>query len=302
MNKVRHYCITFWKKPNITSDKVRYAIFGEEIAPTTGKVHWQSYVEFTAPQRISTLYKHFDGDKAIRAEIRRGTRDQAREYCQKDGKYTEYGKWISGQGHRSDLDEVVGKLKNGTKLSEIMLEHPKTYCQYRNGLKDISATVTKNRLLKEVTPEVIVLSGPTGVGKSHRAVHEYGAKYMIKGKNLDWWQDYEGQNTVVIDEYSNNVSCDELLNLTGKRYLPLRLNVKGSHTYANWTRLIITTNLRREQLHSNALPEHRNAMFRRISTWVDLWPIEEAEVDTSDDDSDESFWDEEVQGNTEAWT
>lgn len=268
---------------------IRYIIIGEETCPTTNKTHWQCYIELYNSQRMSWIKKAYE-DNTVHLEARRGTRLQARDYCKKDGKYTELGKWIKGQGHRTDLEEIALSLISGeSSLNEIMEHSPSTYCQYRNGLKDLSALGTKNKIKRdgEIEPHVIVISGPTGKGKTHMAKHTYGGEFMIKGKNLDWWQDYDGEKKVIIDEYSNNVSCDEFLNLTGKRYFPLRLNVKGSHTYAQWTTLIITTNLRKEQLHRNALEEHRNAMFRRIDEWIDLW---------DDDDDDEMDRDEELQG------
>jgi hypothetical protein len=94
--------------------------------------------------------------------------------------------------------------------------------------------------------------------------------YKIEGYNLSWWQDYCGEKIIVIDEYDNNVPITQMLNfLDGYK---LRLNVKGSHTYAAWEEVHITTNLRLEELHANAKPAHRKAFFRRISEIRDFWP------------------------------
>ena len=147
-------------------DKVRYFIAGEEICPKTGKLHWQSYVEFYKPQRLKGTKTIFN-DTTVHIEKRQGTRDEARDYCKKDNKFTEYGTWIKGQGHRTDLETVTQELVDGKKkLSEIMLEQPKIYCQYRNGLKDIAANVTKKNTKSFRELEVVLLSGPTGCGKT----------------------------------------------------------------------------------------------------------------------------------------
>ena len=142
--KVRNYCATYYKKPTETPDCVRYAIYGEEICPKTNKIHWQSYIELTKPMRMTAIKKAYD-DNTIHLEKRKGTREEARDYCKKDNKYEEHGKWIKGQGHRSDLDSVVNKLVEGEKLSDVMMEHPMTYCKYRKGLQDISANVIKKK-------------------------------------------------------------------------------------------------------------------------------------------------------------
>lgn len=264
----RHYCLTFYTKPTITiNDKIRYAIYGEEICPKTKKVHWQSYIELFKPARLSAIKKIYD-DNTIHCEPRRGTRDQARDYCMKDNKYEEYGKWIKGQGHRTDLESVVEELKNGKPLSELMIEQPYIYCQYRNGLKDIAAEIAKRNSPKWRDLDVTLITGPTGSGKTRLAMQH--AEYRIQGTQLAWWQDYQGEDCICIDEYSNDVKITEMLNLLDG--WNLKLNVKGSHTYANWTKVYITTNLKLHQIHSNATEEHRNALFRRINNIISHWP------------------------------
>lgn len=273
--KVRHYCVTFWTKPELLEDYhdcVRYAIYGEEICPETKSLHWQSYIELKNPQRGSYIAKIYN-DKKIKFFVRKGSRDQARTYCQKDDRYEEIGVWIKGQGHRSDLSTVVEELKEGKSLKEVMLDHPKTYCQFRNGLKDISAAIIKDNIPKFRDVRVTLVTGPTGCGKTRLAMSD--ATYKIQGHQMNWWQDYDGDKVICIDEYNNNVSIDELLALLDG-YI-LRLNVKGSHTYAHWDKVYITTNLTIDQLHEKAKSAHRQALFRRITEIV-------------------NFWDEEVQG------
>lgn len=266
----RHYCITFFKEPTVFEhENIRYGIYGKETCPSTGKVHWQSYIELFKPCRIAGLKKIYN-DKTLHAEVRRGTREEARDYCKKENSFTEKGKWIKGQGHRTDLESVVEELQNGKKLSELMIEQPALYCQYRNGLKDISAAVTKNKCKEFRKVEVTMLSGPTGKGKTRQAMELMGGKgYKIEGVNLAWWQDYDQEECILIDEYDNDLKITELLNILDG--YQLRLNVKGSHTYANWNKVYITTNLKRNELHANAKPAHRAALFRRINNFIDLW-------------------------------
>ena len=51
----------------------------------------------------------------------------------------------------------------------------------------------------------------------------------------------------------------------------VRLNQKGTHSYANWNKVFITTNLKPDELHSEAKPAHRDALFRRITIVVNYW-------------------------------
>lgn len=264
----RHNMITFWTKPIISMpEKVRYAVFGEEICPETKNTHWQGYVEFYKPQRASTTYKIFSGDKKIKVIPRRGTREQARDYCMKDGKYEEVGEWTQGQGQRTDLEGIVKELIEDKTLSEVMLDNPSVYCRYRNGLKDISASVIKTNTKEFRKIEVILIIGPTGCGKTRRAMEE--SEYRIQGHNLGWWQDYDQEKVICIDEYNNDINITETLSLLDG--YQLRLNIKGSHTYANWNKVFITSNLTIDEIHSNAKPAHRDALFRRITQIINFW-------------------------------
>lgn len=265
--KSRSYCLTIWEEPPAElPGGVRYAIYGKEICPETKKTHWQSYVEMFGSQRLSFIKKIYG--RTVHAEVRKGTRNEAKTYCQKDGEYVELGKWISGQGHRSDLEEVGTKLIAGDMtLKEVMEETPTLYCKYRNGLKDLASAGVKKKTKAFRKVEVIVLSGPTGCGKTRQAMEE--DPYKITGSNLNWWQDYDGEGTLLIDDYNNDVGITTMLNLLDG--YQLRLNVKGSHTYANWTKVYITTNLKKDELHPNAKPAHREALFRRINKIENLW-------------------------------
>lgn len=97
----RSYCFTSFT-PDVEpvfSDLVRYAIYQQELAPGTSRRHWQGYVEFHSPCRIPAAQRAI-GLPGAHLEPRRGTRDQAREYCRKPESQiefpVEYGTWESG--------------------------------------------------------------------------------------------------------------------------------------------------------------------------------------------------------------
>lgn len=277
MSKVRSYCATFFTKPEKRPEDVRYIILGEETCPTTGRTHWQSYIELYKPMRMNAIKKLFN-DNTVHLEARKGTRDEARDYCMKDNKYEELGDWIKGQGHRSDLAGLAAAIASGTKrVDDIAINDPETYCRYRNGLKDVQAIADK-RLSKAFRHvEVEFISGPTGCGKTRRAM-ESGDVYKVEGTRLSanggmgWFDGYEGEAILVIDEYNNDCNITRLLNLLDG--YQLQLPIKGSCTYARWTKVVVTTNLKPHELHSNAKPEHRNALQRRITTFTSLWDEE----------------------------
>lgn len=264
--KIRNWCATFFTKPTSVPEGVTYLIMGEEICPTTNNVHWQSYLETNKPMRMSGIKKLFN-DKTVHLEPRAGTQEQAINYCKKDGKFEEFGEPTKA-GKRTDLKKIADDIMSGKKtIQNLMVEDPETYCRYRNGLKDIQNLATQT-LTKEFRQlKVTVLSGPTGCGKTRQAMEK--KPFKIEGSALKWWDGYMGEKTILIDEYNNDIPITEMLNLLDG--YELRLPIKGGFTYANWDEVIITTNLKENELHPNSKLEHRRALFRRIHNFVSLW-------------------------------
>lgn len=241
-------------------ETIRGMAWGIEICPTTGKEHRQGFIQFVNKKRLQGVQKFF-GHK-IHVETVKGAIEDNERYCSKDGKYVKYGKFIS-QGYRTDLENIQREINNGANVSDIMENHFDMYCRYRGGIRDYCALATEKRADKWRDVEVTVIFGDTGVGKT-RAACEYDPDcYKIEGDNLQWWDGYRGQKTLVIDEYYNQLKITKLLNILDDR--KLRLDIKGSHTYAFWNKVIITSNVNPREWHQQALPQHLEALERRLA-------------------------------------
>jgi len=75
-------------KFRLMASKATYAIFGREVAPTTGTKHMQCFMYFGNKRRWTTLHKFFDNAWIAPA---RGTPQQNFVYCSEDGDYEQYG-------------------------------------------------------------------------------------------------------------------------------------------------------------------------------------------------------------------
>lgn len=149
--RARGYCITSYdltlleKLPVLVEgQKLRYACGQVEVCPSTGKKHFQGYVEFPTPRTASSA-KDVIGVRTLHIERRlgkaiyclccfalshyhAGSREQARAYATKEDTRSEgpfhWGQWdAGGQGSRSDLEEVKNKLKRGASVADIAEEH-----------------------------------------------------------------------------------------------------------------------------------------------------------------------------------
>nr|QXP07602.1 MAG: replication associated protein [Arizlama virus] len=240
-NPHRSWCFTMFEKPEFKNEFIRYMIYQKELAPSTEKVHFQGYLELTHPEKLSWMKKL---SNSAHWEPRRGTREQARDYCRKTETQVEppveMGEWIKGQGNRSDLNEVCDYAKNHS-MRDVAEEYPSTYVKYYKGLNELKGRLADNKAMRNL--EVIVLWGDTGVGKT-RYVYDNEKIEDIFKLDYDnehvWFDGYNGEKVLLLDDFYGWIKWTMILNLLD-RY-PMRLPIKGSFTYAQWTKVYITSN------------------------------------------------------------
>ena len=120
--------------------KERYVVWQLEKGEQ-GTTHIQGYMEMTTPTRLASMKEWLP---SAHFEPRRGTPQQARDYCMKVESRQE-GPWERGvfggrQGKRSDLDGAVATLKEGG-LAAVAEAHPTTFVQFHKGLAALEKTM-----------------------------------------------------------------------------------------------------------------------------------------------------------------
>lgn len=219
--------------------KYNYLVLGKEICPTTGRKHLQGYIEFPRSNKFSTIKKKLGQTAHI--EARRGTSIQAADYCKKDGDFLEYGK-ISEQGKRNDLLNFYEGIIDGKTVEEITLSdesHIITFIRFNKALKNLESIVNQNA--KRTAPTVVWIHGPGGVGKT-RFVHDFCELYnldiYIKDPINKWWDGYNKQPVILIDDIDINYEYRALLRLLDRyKYQP---ETKGGQVSINSPFIFIT--------------------------------------------------------------
>lgn len=108
---------------------VIHLIFGKEVSES-GTPHLQGYVRFSKRKRVATVKKVI-GDEA-HVEVARNP-VAAVQYCKKDGDFVEFGSWVSEQGKRSDLCEIIQLVQEGhTKPRWWILNNPEYFNKYEH--------------------------------------------------------------------------------------------------------------------------------------------------------------------------
>lgn len=266
----RNWCFTDFKLLKFKSiyesykDIIRYICWGKEICPKTKKEHYQGWVQFFNKKRMGGVKKIFGCNK-IHLEVCQGSEYDNEKYCKKDGKFNSFGKFIS-MGERSDLEQIKKKINDNVKMIDIANDHFGDFLRYHKGIYEYKKLVQQKMCQGFRKVEVIVIEGKTGLGKTKKAMEE--ATFKIHASKLNWWDGYDGDKIICIDEFANQIPITELLGILDG--YNLRLDIKGSFTYANWEKVYITTNLSFDLWYQNAHEEHKRALKRRITNWVKL--------------------------------
>jgi len=221
---------------------VRYLICQLECG---SNLHYQGYVEFTACRKLDWVRRWLPG---AHFEARKGTRQQARDYCQKrDDTYVD-GPWHwpsedafrVNPGHRSDLEGAVAALADGAGIRDIASDHGAVFVKYFKGLERLHALLQDVPSWREVA--CFYIHGRSGCGKTS-AIYEFfepSEVYSLSSKAPLWFDGYCGQPALLIDEYSGLPEREALLRLLDGH--PLDLPVKGSFVRAAWRWVFVLSN------------------------------------------------------------
>ena len=200
-----------------TLGSVKYMVIGFEIGKS-GTPHIQGYVDFLNPRTLGGITSKI---KYAHWEMRKGTWQQAIEYCMKDGDYHVFGERNS-QGERSDLVTLKDNIANGLKVDTIVMDDPIAFHQYGRTLNKIEDLAMRKKFRTEMTMGTWYW-GRTGVGKSHVAFQDFtpDTHYVYPNDN-GWWDGYTQQETVIFNDFRGEVPYNEMLQLIDKFPMTVR--------------------------------------------------------------------------------
>lgn len=274
----RSWCFTTYQEPITTWKNIRYLIYQKEQCPSTNRIHYQGYCELNKSARLVTMKKYVGQGHY---ERRQGTRDQARAYCQKEDSRLEQpkeiGTWLTtnqsntASGTRSDLIATATAIQTGATMTQLAENHPTVMMKYPRGtllLRQIAQQKHANQRMR-VDLKVTVYWGETGTGKTRKVYENQPINDLFKLDRASnngnvWWDGYDGQRVLLIDDFYGWIKYGQLLNILD--IYPLRLDVKGAFTWANWEEVYITSNKSPCNWYQGISPEFEipAALDRRI--------------------------------------
>jgi len=233
-------------------------IIAEELAPTTGTPHIHIAIIFKSSKRWAAMKKLFP-----RADVRqmRG-RWSDQEYLLKEG--NAYIEDNTKQGQRTDIELFVKDAQVETE-QKILEVHPGAWCKYQRAYSRLKEMKEKKASRAFRHLNVIVHWGYTGTWKT-RIAYDLGG-HIWKPSAPEWWNGYEGEEIIIIDEFYGQMRAARFLSLLDG--YQCRLPTKGGFTYARWTTVYITSNVHPDDWYAGKIPESvKQAMMRRIKKVV----------------------------------
>lgn len=262
---------------------VQYLVYQLERADT-GTCHLQGYVvckRKCAMSSLKTTLAHMFGTASPTAHVepRRGTHKQAKEYCMKADSRVK-GPWEAGkepkQGDRSDLKALVKAIRDDHKRPyELVHQFGEKIIKYHRGISYFYNLCFEHEARAKLRKgiRVCVITGPTGCGKTRLIYEKHDPKevFFLTINEKCWFDGYEGEKILVLDDFYGNIKYHYLLRLLD--IYPCRCEVKGSFTWADWDMVYITSNQSPNAWYKKLTGDTGEcpaALWRRITSWVEM--------------------------------
>lgn len=238
---------------------VEYRIIGHENR-NHATYHLQCWITFARAMRFSAVKKFLP-----RAHWEHGKTKDGENYCMKDGDFEiTDNRPKSNQGKRSDLEEVYDTIKSGGNTLDVINKHPGSFIKFSNGISKMMMQLQPKR---DAPPEVTVIWGASGVGKSRRVAETEPSLYWVNHSGR-WWDGYNGEEAVILDDFRGDwMKFHELLRLLD-RY-PTNVEIKGGYVTFNAKRIYITSD-KDPRLWYNVSDSEYDQLDRRITTIMNM--------------------------------
>lgn len=260
-NPVYCWCFTYfpkdegeslkdWLQYQWSSGAWKWLVGQAECAPDTGRIHLQGAGQLGTRKRLSGMKKL---DDRVHWEHMNGSLAQARTYCTKDDTRVD-GPWEFGLpptgGTGTTLQDVCKLVIDGKTEAEIAQEAPDMYVRHYKGIRALHQAIKLGVQKRDWAPELWVLVGPTRTGKTSFVAHNWPDAYWKSKTMGPWWDGYDGQETVVLDD-----CLGDYMTLTDFKRLidryPMDVQVKGGSVPMLAKRIVITSNVMPEHWYSN---------------------------------------------------
>jgi len=236
--------------PNTVEDYV----IGEE-QHQDGNKHFHCYFRFSS--RLHTKNVNYFDIEGIHPNIQRPrNKSKVIKYCIKDGKFI-----TNIIGLQIPLRCMIKELKSD---KEIMDSYPEQMIKNHRGINYCKNLHRQKRRFK---PYVEVRYGDPDTNKTRTFFDTYGYDNSYKKPSGKWWDMYNNEDYVLIDDFEGEIPYTEFKNLVD-RY-PHKVECKGGFHEFNSKVICFTSNLNPNSWYSRSSFGYcKDAVWRRLDTVI----------------------------------
>nr|WAE42679.1 MAG: replication associated protein [Cressdnaviricota sp.] len=234
-------------------------IRGQLEVAESGFVHWQIAVGFLRNVRLARvrqLFGPFHAEPIVSVE-------DARAYVHKVetaivstrfdlGKYS--GKGVAAVGRDWDGARRLAELGQFAEIPSDL------FIRYYGNFQRIFVASSKP---VDIVRDCTVFWGATGTGKSRTAIAEAGPDRYIKDARTKWWNGYENEKNVIIDEFRGAIDIGHLLVWLDRYAVRVELKYSTAPLFAE--RFWICSNLSPREWYPDVDPATFAAFERRLT-------------------------------------
>lgn len=273
----------------VSHEEIAYIIFSKEVG-ASGTPHLQGYLELNKRMSIIGIKRLFEVS-TLHLEPRRGTQQNAIDYCLKDGGYF-YERGTKAKGAGRPANDSKEKVKNGILQHKELIkkslvefaDHPDCSYSMLKHARDYVA-ITESPRDRKKPLELLWFWGKTGSGKTRKAfdmAEKRGLTPFVKGGDYKWFDGYQGHKFVIFDDFRDE-QCPFgwLLRLTD-RY-QVTVEVKCSTRQWKPETIIITSPMSPEMMYKKnqnyASEDKIEQLLRRITRIEEIVNYEPEELE-----------------------
>jgi len=235
------------REPNILPPWAVFLAWQTELGEDSEGLHLQGYLQLSKKKRYNQVCELLTGEfggKAPHVEQQKGTATEAFNYCQKPETRVKAGQVLGrmkSPGARPDLQAAVDAIVVKKRpLEEVALDNPLVALKYHRGLSFLRSTVVSSVGRQRNSFELVFLWGEPDCGKTYSTTRAWPEAYSLTDNKKGWLGTYDGQDTIIIDDFHALFPLNLLLRLC--QPAPFEAEVKGSHVWVAATKVIIIAN------------------------------------------------------------
>lgn len=233
--------------------QMHYLVYQREKG-SNGTEHYQGYCEAKTAKTLSS-WKTLLGNQGAHIEVRRGTAQQASDYCKKDASRmegqqpVEFGTMkVTTPGKRNDISSFKDAIVSGKRKRDLLDDHCLMMAKYGRFYDTVRGLYRPERTYAR---KIYLLIGPPRCGKTrtvmeqHRGENRHTLFDMPLSNGTMWHDGYDGHSHVLIDDFAGAASHITLTNFLRliDPWNPVQVPIKGGFVWWDPDVIYITTNI-----------------------------------------------------------